>query len=81
MPIFKQFSYSKMVHVHYTSYFSDFSLPQLRKLLNDGPDAKHHNRLQGYRYLKMLRTARINQEHVDHIPLSLEHSWQNAEIR
>ena len=36
-------------------------LPQLKELLNDGPDIKHHNRLQGYRYLKMLRTARSNQ--------------------
>ena len=42
--------------VHYLTF-----LPQLREQLNDGPDIKHHNRLQGYRYLKMLRTARSNQ--------------------
>ena len=30
------------------------------ELLNDGPDVKRHNCLQGYRYLKMLRTARSN---------------------
>ena len=29
-----------MGHVHHTSAFSDFSLPQLRELLSDGPDAK-----------------------------------------
>ena len=35
-----------MVHAHYQS-FSDFSLLQLRELLINGPDAKHHDNLQG----------------------------------
>ena len=33
--------------MHYTSSFSDFSLLQLRELLINGPDAKHHDNLQG----------------------------------
>ena len=32
--------------MHYTSSFSDFSLLQLRELLINGPDAKHHDNLQ-----------------------------------
>ena len=36
----------KMVHALYQS-FSDFSLLQLRELLINGPDAKHHDNLQG----------------------------------
>ena len=34
----------KMAYVHYTSSLSYFSLPQLRELLSNGPDAKCHNR-------------------------------------
>ena len=33
--------------MHCTSSFSDFSLLQLRELLINGPDAKHHDNLQG----------------------------------
>ena len=46
--------------MHQTSSFSDFSLLQLRELLSNGPDAKHHDNLQGILYLKILRTARSN---------------------
>ena len=53
-----------MTHVHH----SDFSLPQLRELLSNVPDPKHH-----LQYLKTLRTARSNQEHAHdtvHVSLS-----------
>ena len=33
-----------MVHVHHISAFSDFSLPQLKELLSNWPDAKLINK-------------------------------------
>ena len=35
-------------------------------MLSFGPDAKHHECLHGILYLKILRTARSNQEHIHH---------------
>ena len=49
-----------MVYVQHTSAFSDFSLPQLRELLSDGPDAKLImilTRVLTF-YILILRTAR-----------------------
>ena len=61
MHIYKNDACTKLVH---SLTFHCFSM--LRELLSFGPDAKHHECLHGILYLKILRTARNNQEHIHH---------------